>query len=293
MKFALRRQRSTTIYALLKAKIGEFEVAYPDEISNHDRCPSMGAAHTTPVRTSAMTLTSTPPLFHGLKFDFKGKGKENEANLNNMSYPSSNDGSAHEDSKATDQPYGLTQSGIKDEMLPPMLPSSGLNPAIKPAISRFRSNSALTTASSVPTLLANMSDSGLSSSTSATLFKDVSTSPRKHKTCSQIHDHVMVIPTMPHPNYPTNELLYNPLTETTEYIMHLTSRHDYGPVYSHRYFICPLNLEDDWIELTLLQWFARGQPFNMKAEKWDIKCEDDSRFFRLTLRPNLDMRSYH
>jgi hypothetical protein len=28
----------------------------------------------------------------------------------------------------------------------------------------------------------------------------------------------------------------------------------------------------------------------MKAEKWDVKCEKDEHFFRLTLRPNLAMR---
>lgn len=28
----------------------------------------------------------------------------------------------------------------------------------------------------------------------------------------------------------------------------------------------------------------------MKAEKWDVKCEQDEHFFRLTLRPNLAMR---
>ncbi len=28
----------------------------------------------------------------------------------------------------------------------------------------------------------------------------------------------------------------------------------------------------------------------MKAEKWDLKCKDDGKFFRLTLRPNLAMR---
>ena len=107
----------------------------------------------------------------------------------------------------------------------------------------------------------------------------------------KIHDHVMVIPPMPAPGHPTDELLYNPMTTTTEYIMHLTSRHDFGPVYSHRYFVCPDNLDDDWTELTLLQWFARGEPFHFKAEKWDIKCENDKRFFRMTLRPNLTLRT--
>ena len=44
------------------------------------------------------------------------------------------------------------------------------------------------------------------------------------------------------------------------------------------------------MEVSLAQWFARGNPFNMKAEKWDLKCKDDCKFFRMTLRPNLEMR---
>jgi hypothetical protein len=100
----------------------------------------------------------------------------------------------------------------------------------------------------------------------------------------------MIIPTMPHPLFPTDELLYNPLTPETQYVVHLTSRHDFGPVYSHRYFACPADLNDDWVEISLLQWFAQGEPFKMKAERWDIKCEKDNRFFRMTLRPNLDLR---
>ncbi|KAF4633113.1 hypothetical protein G7Y89_g5004 [Cudoniella acicularis] len=82
----------------------------------------------------------------------------------------------------------------------------------------------------------------------------------------------------------------NPLTPQTPYVIHLTSRHDFGPVYSHRYFACPLNLQNDWVEITHVQWFAQGEPFKMKAEKWDLKCAGDSRFFRMTLRPNLALR---
>jgi hypothetical protein len=84
----------------------------------------------------------------------------------------------------------------------------------------------------------------------------------------------------------------NPLTAETPYVIHLTSRHDFGPVYSHRYFVCPANLQEDWIEISLVQWFAAGEPFKMKAEKWDIKCQADARFFRMTLRPNLSMRGF-
>lgn len=83
----------------------------------------------------------------------------------------------------------------------------------------------------------------------------------------------------------------NPLTPYVPYVIHLTSRHDFGLVYSHRYFVCPRNLQQDWIEVTLQQWFAVGESFKLRAEKWDIKCVDDSRFFRLSLRPNLAMRT--
>lgn len=82
----------------------------------------------------------------------------------------------------------------------------------------------------------------------------------------------------------------NPLSDNVRYVIHLTSRHDFGPVYSHRYFVCPADLSEDWVEITLLQWFAKGKPFEFKAERWDLKCSQHSKFFRLTLRPNLNGR---
>lgn len=82
----------------------------------------------------------------------------------------------------------------------------------------------------------------------------------------------------------------NPLSDHVRYVIHLTSRHDFGPVYSHRYFVCPADLHDNWVEITLLQWFAKGKPFEFKAERWDLKCSQHSKFFRLTLRPNLNGR---
>ncbi|KUJ22019.1 uncharacterized protein LY89DRAFT_681357 [Mollisia scopiformis] len=82
----------------------------------------------------------------------------------------------------------------------------------------------------------------------------------------------------------------NPLASNPPYAIHLTSRHDFGPVYSHRYFVCPDDLSHDWVEASQAQWFAKGADFTMKAEKWDLKCTKDSRFFRLTLRPNLRLR---
>jgi hypothetical protein len=93
------------------------------------------------------------------------------------------------------------------------------------------------------------------------------------------------------PLYNANELRNNPLTAQTAYVIHLTSRYDFGPVYSHRYFICPTDLRDDWTEVTHTQWFGEGKRFDLKAEQWDLKCPRDRRFFRLTLRPNLEMRS--
>ena len=93
------------------------------------------------------------------------------------------------------------------------------------------------------------------------------------------------------PLFTLEALQNNPLTPQTSYAIHLTSRLDFGPVYSHRYFICPQNLEHDWVEMTLVHWFAEGEPFKMKADKMDIKCKDCRKFFRLTLRPNLAMRA--
>ncbi|KAL2075533.1 hypothetical protein VTL71DRAFT_476 [Oculimacula yallundae] len=82
----------------------------------------------------------------------------------------------------------------------------------------------------------------------------------------------------------------SPLTPYTPYVIHVTSRQNYGYYYSHRYYVCPPDLEQDWVEMSLLQWFVRGEPFKMRAEKWDLKCEGHGTFFRMTLRPNLAMR---
>jgi hypothetical protein len=171
------------------------------------------------------------------------------------------------------------------------LPSRSSDLSGKYDAARLRSCSSVQASSAAPSVVGVSMDSA-TISTVAT--KGCSTAPSSvNGSTSSIHDHKMVIPLMPLSNEPTFELINNPLTSTTEYVMHLTSREDYGPVYSHRYFICPRNLADDWIELTLLQWFARGEPFKMKAEKWDIKCNDHKRFFRTTLRPNLSLRSYN
>jgi hypothetical protein len=95
---------------------------------------------------------------------------------------------------------------------------------------------------------------------------------------------------IPAPIFTPETLKNNPITPQTPYVIHLTSRVNFGPVYSHRYFACPWDLQHDWIEASLLHWFAAGEPFKMKAEKWDVRCKKDEHFFRLTLRPNLGMR---
>lgn len=99
-------------------------------------------------------------------------------------------------------------------------------------------------------------------------------------------------PTMlPHPVLTPAALENNPITLDTQYVIHVVSRHDFGPVMSHRYFACPANLDHDWEEATLVQWFANGEPFKLKAHKWDFKCLVDSVFYRLVVRPNLALRS--
>ena len=99
-----------------------------------------------------------------------------------------------------------------------------------------------------------------------------------------------ILQSAPAPIFTFEALKNNPLTPQVHYVIHLTSRVNFGPVYSHRYFACPWDLRHDWIEVSLIHWFAEGEPFKMKAEKWDVKCEKDEHFFRLTLRPNLAMR---
>lgn len=98
-------------------------------------------------------------------------------------------------------------------------------------------------------------------------------------------------PRAPQPVLTPEALENNPITPDTPYIIHLSTRHDFGPVVSHRYFVCPSNLEHDWREATLVQWFANGEPFKLKINKWDIKCLQDAMFYRLVLRPNLALRT--
>ncbi|KAJ8068983.1 hypothetical protein OCU04_002664 [Sclerotinia nivalis] len=92
---------------------------------------------------------------------------------------------------------------------------------------------------------------------------------------------------------PSN-LINNPLITSPPptYVIHITSRQDYGKTESHRYFVCPTDLTSDWPEVSLLQWFAAGVGYDVKAEKWDHKCLQHQRFFRMVLRPNLAMREW-
>ena len=92
------------------------------------------------------------------------------------------------------------------------------------------------------------------------------------------------------PMFTQEALKGNPLGPAVPYVFHLVSRTNFGLVYSHRYFACPWELSQDWIEMSLIHWFAEGEPFKMKAHKWDVRCQTDKRFFRLTLRPNLRLR---
>lgn len=97
--------------------------------------------------------------------------------------------------------------------------------------------------------------------------------------------------TQPQPVLTPEALENNPITPEIPYIIHLITRHDFGPVISHRYFVCPSNIDHDWTEVTLVQWFAKGEPFKLQANKWDFKCSKDSMFYRLVLRPNLALRA--
>ncbi|QSZ37135.1 hypothetical protein DSL72_009228 [Monilinia vaccinii-corymbosi] len=90
-------------------------------------------------------------------------------------------------------------------------------------------------------------------------------------------------------NLINNPLITNP---PPTYVIHITSRQDYGKTESHRYFVCPTDLASDWPEVSLLQWFAAGVGYNVKAEKWDHKCLQHQKFFRMVLRPNLAMREW-
>lgn len=90
-------------------------------------------------------------------------------------------------------------------------------------------------------------------------------------------------------NLINNPLIINP---PPTYVIHITSRQDYGKTESHRYFVCPTDLTSDWPEVSLLQWFAAGVGYDVKAEKWDHKCLQHQRFFRMVLRPNLAMREW-
>ncbi|KAB8296047.1 hypothetical protein EYC80_008855 [Monilinia laxa] len=90
-------------------------------------------------------------------------------------------------------------------------------------------------------------------------------------------------------NLINNPLITNP---PPTYVIHITSRQDYGKTESHRYFVCPTDLTSDWSEVSLLQWFAAGVGYDVKAEKWDHKCLQHQRFFRMILRPNLAMREW-
>ena len=81
---------------------------------------------------------------------------------------------------------------------------------------------------------------------------------------------------IPQPVLTMETLRNNSITTDTPYVIHLISRHDYGPVCSHRYFVCPPDLRHDWIEASLEQWFAVGEQFKLQANTLDVKCLENS-----------------
>ena len=82
---------------------------------------------------------------------------------------------------------------------------------------------------------------------------------------------------IPQPVLTIETLKNNLITTATPYVIHLVSRHDYGPVCSHRYFVCPPDLRHDWTEASLEQWFAVGEQFKLRADTWDVKCLENSK----------------
>lgn len=95
---------------------------------------------------------------------------------------------------------------------------------------------------------------------------------------------------IPVPVLTAESLKDNPITPESLYVIHLASRQDFGPVFSHRYFACPQGSQSDWREATQQQWLAASGLLNLKPEKWDVKCRKHSKFYRLTLRSNQEMR---
>jgi hypothetical protein len=98
-------------------------------------------------------------------------------------------------------------------------------------------------------------------------------------------------PWIPHKVLTADTVANNPITDDTPYCIHVISRDDFGLAYSHRYYAIPKNLSEDWREISHVHWFAQGYKFRKVFERWDLKCQiDHETFFRLELRPNLDLR---
>ena len=97
-------------------------------------------------------------------------------------------------------------------------------------------------------------------------------------------------PWIPEPVLSPETLASNPITANTTYCIHVTSRHNYDLVYSHRYYAIPQNINDDWVEISKVHWFAEGYSFRKSVDDWDFYCKDDDKFFRMELRPNLRLR---
>lgn len=78
-------------------------------------------------------------------------------------------------------------------------------------------------------------------------------------------------------------LANNPIRKDSPYIIHLQARVNFGPVVAHRYFLCPFDLNDDWVEISLVHFFAQGYPFNFKAMKWGVSCDHHVMFYQWVL----------
>ncbi|EPE33020.1 hypothetical protein GLAREA_06032 [Glarea lozoyensis ATCC 20868] len=98
-------------------------------------------------------------------------------------------------------------------------------------------------------------------------------------------------PWVPHDVLSDEAVANNPIKDDTPYCIHVISRDDFGLAYSHRYYAIPKNLNEDWTEISHVHWFAQGYKFRDVVDRWDLKCQiDHETFFRLELRPNLDLR---
>lgn len=85
---------------------------------------------------------------------------------------------------------------------------------------------------------------------------------------------------IPKPVLTPEALANNPIKKDSPYIIHLQARVNFGPVVAHRYFLCPLDLRNEWTEISQVHFFAEGYPFGLKAMKWGISCDEHVMFYQ-------------